>query len=365
MEETVSTVRNYFKKKTSPTPADADAARAPQIGFRASFCEATKELKVKVIGARQLPTDYGSVKPRGYLVKVVFYPKREKFETKTAKESWPTINEEFSSILDGSKRFEDIEGLFVSFTIYAVLGKETEEERPPVKRKSILKKYFSFSDGEEIISLRKNSFRRSGTLRRSSYNGCLSNRRTVGAVTYKLDRKSFTQKLRNNVISTPDIWRNVTDITSGIQTQPRDGIKGSVEVTLQYGVSEDGTNDVVEVTITKFRCSLQTMQLHEKVGGQLYIKITAFEDEDLVQKMKSDKFEPTISLKLEPSTSTLRATVNKRNLNQTKILIRLMARNLVGKKTLLGKIEIDRHSDFWKEIVASPSVNITKMVNFE
>lgn len=81
--------------------------------------------------------------------------------------------------------------------------------------------------------------------------------------------------------------------------------------------------------------------------------------------MKSDKFEPTISLKLEAPASTLRATVNKYNLGQVKILIRLMSRTIVGKKTMLGKIEIDRHSSFWKEIVASPSVNITKMVNFE
>lgn len=99
--------------------------------------------------------------------------------------------------------------------------------------------------------------------------------------------------------------------------------------------------------------------------GQLYIKITAFEDEDLIQKMKSDKFDPTLSLKLEANTSTLRATVNNNNLEEVKILIRMISKNILGKKVLLGKIEIDSKSNFWKEIVAQPLVPITKMINFE
>lgn len=81
--------------------------------------------------------------------------------------------------------------------------------------------------------------------------------------------------------------------------------------------------------------------------------------------MKSDKFEPTISLKLEAPTATLRATVNNYNLEQVKILIRLMSKNMVGKKVLLGKIEIDRNSSLWKEIVSQPLVPITRMINLE
>ncbi|KAJ8940982.1 hypothetical protein NQ318_011715 [Aromia moschata] len=93
--------------------------------------------------------------------------------------------------------------------------------------------------------------------------------------------------------------------------------------------------------------------------GQLYIKITAFEHEDMIQKMKSDKFEPTISLKLEANTATLRATVNKYNIEEVKILIRLMSKNIVG------KIEIDSKSSIWQEIVAMPLVPVTRMINFE
>ncbi|CAH1118024.1 unnamed protein product [Phaedon cochleariae] len=373
MEQTVNTVRNFLRKKPAFRSVDSldnsNKAAVPQIGFRVSFSEEDKALRVKVIGARGLPTDYGSVRPRGYLVKVTFYPTKEKFETKTNKDSWPTINEEFTcNLIIPTKRFSDeyFKGKFVSFTVYAVLGKEMEEDETLEKPKSILKRYLSINEGEQFFTLRSGSLKRIGSQRRSSYtSSAVSNRRTIGAVTYNLDRKLFTQKLRNGVISTPDIWRNITEIASGIQSQPRDGTKGSIELTLQYGLSEDGKNDVVEVTVTKFRCSIQTMQYHEKVGGQLYIKITAFEDEDLLQKMKSDKFDPTISLKLESSASTLRANVNKYNIEHVNIMIRLMSKNMVGKKVLLGKVEFDSKSAFWKEIVASPGVAITKMINFE
>lgn len=72
MEEAVSTLKAYFKKKESE---DVHEQTLPQLGFKVSFCESSKQLKVKVIGARQLPTEFGSGKARGYLIKVsnIFY----------------------------------------------------------------------------------------------------------------------------------------------------------------------------------------------------------------------------------------------------------------------------------------------------
>ncbi|KAJ8918470.1 hypothetical protein NQ315_008167 [Exocentrus adspersus] len=349
MEQKLNKVKNYFTLRRSDV--GLDNAVEPQIGFKVSFCEITKELRVKVIGARQLPTSYGSVKPSGYLVKKI----------SEMPESWPTINEEFTFNLVAKRTEDYFKGKFVSFTIYAVLGQE--EDKIIEKPTGVLKRLLSFTETDDFI--RRGSFRKTASIRRGSYRNSLCNRRTVGAVTYSLDNKIFTQKLRNNFVSTPDIWRHVKEITSGIQTQPREGKKGSVELTLQYAVSEDGTNDVVEISVTKFRCSLQTMQEHERTGGQLYIKITAFEHEDLLQKMKSDKFDPTISLKLEANTATLRANVNNYNIEEVKILVRLISKNIVGKKVLLGKIEIDSKSGIWKEIVATPLVPITRMINFE
>lgn len=348
----------YFNSKLTGQQGETKGSSEPQIGFKVTFVEKLKRIVVKVIGARYLPTDYGTCKAKGYVIKVTIFPSKEKFETKIVKDSWPTINEEFTFNLNVSpKTYDILKGTFVSFTIYAIL-EETVEEKPQ-KNTNYLKKFLS-DKTEDFI--RKNNNR---TLRRSSFRNSMKDRRTIGAVTYNLEYKNFTQNLRDDAIGTPDVWRSVKEITSGIQTQPREGKNGCVELTLQYAVSEDGTNDVVEISVTKFRCTLHTMQEHERTKGQLYIKISAFESDEVIQKKKSDKFDPTISLKLEANTATLRANVNNFMLDQVKILIRLLSKNLLGKKTLLGKIEIDKDNPFWKEIVANPSVPITKMVNFE
>lgn len=151
-------------------------------------------------------------------LQVTVFPQKEKFETRTVKESWPTINEEFTFNLTlPTKRVEDyFKGKFVSFTIYAVLGEE--ENNTTDKPSGILKRFLSFTDTDDFI--RRDSIRRTPSMKRSSFRNSLCNRRTVGAVTYSLDGKIFTQNLRNNFISTPDIWRHVKEITSGIQTQP-------------------------------------------------------------------------------------------------------------------------------------------------
>lgn len=36
---------------------------------------------------------------------------------------------------------------------------------------------------------------------------------------------------------------------------------------MTYSESEDGFNDTIEVSLQKMRCSMQTMQEHEKLGG--------------------------------------------------------------------------------------------------
>lgn len=53
---------------TSQQVTERDATS--QVGFKIVFCETTRRLRVKVIGARQLPTFYGSIKPIGYVIKV-------------------------------------------------------------------------------------------------------------------------------------------------------------------------------------------------------------------------------------------------------------------------------------------------------
>lgn len=71
MEQAVGTLKRYFRKTIeSDENGECDRISNPQLGFKVSYDADKCELRAKVIGARQLPTEYGNCKPRGYLVKV-------------------------------------------------------------------------------------------------------------------------------------------------------------------------------------------------------------------------------------------------------------------------------------------------------
>lgn len=136
------------------------------------------------------------------------FPEKEKFETSIVKESWPTFNEEFSFTLHSNGRQNDpIKGKFISFTVYSVL--ENTEAPARGRTRGTLKRFFSFSEYGETSNKLRRSFRQS-----------INSRRTVGAVTYSLDGKMFTQRIGDGRVATPDIWRGIKEITSGIQTEP-------------------------------------------------------------------------------------------------------------------------------------------------
>lgn len=60
----------FSVKNITSSDSPNHVEESPQIGFKISYCEFTKQLKVKVIGARHLPTVYGTTRPMGYIVKV-------------------------------------------------------------------------------------------------------------------------------------------------------------------------------------------------------------------------------------------------------------------------------------------------------
>lgn len=311
------------------------SATPPQLGFRVIFHEKRKQLIVKVIGAKCLPTTFNFaniLKSSGFLIKVTLFPGREKYETKIYDSAWPTINEEFTfNQMDVNALYRN---KFISLTVYAVIDKSNSNEKTSngiLRQRSFIKKLFSFDDVEIREKPIQDNESRNNRL-------SISNARTVGTVTYNLERKNFTQEIIGGGIATPDIWRDVKEITSGVLTQSREGTKGNIELSFLYGISEDRQNDVLEVCIKKFRCNLETMRNHERLGGQLYIKITASDsDGDVIEKLKSDKFNPTISLRIEASTATLRVPVHHYNLQKMRILIRLLCKPLIGKKELLSR----------------------------
>lgn len=98
-------------------------------------------------------------------------------------------------------------GKFVVFTVYAILNNHKDEDDKPKRNTRLSTPSFRnlFSKGE---------LRRSETTRTSR--ASFYKRRTVGAVTYNLDAKNFNQKLRNNQLGTPDCWRGIKSISSGL-----------------------------------------------------------------------------------------------------------------------------------------------------
>lgn len=132
------------------------------------------------------------------------FPGKEKYETELAKESWPTFNSEFVFALP-SNLPNALLGKFVSFTVYAIL--ESSSGRNTMTT-TLGRKFKFFSTKPSEIS------RNSKT--RLSKRVPLNNRRTVGAVTYNLDAKAFTQKLKNQELATPDVWRKLEPISSGM-----------------------------------------------------------------------------------------------------------------------------------------------------
>lgn len=99
--------------------------------------------------------------------------------------------------------------------------------------------------------------------------------------------------------------------------------------------------------------------------GSLYIKMNAFCKDELITKWKSGKFDPTISMKIESDTAILQTYFNCKVIDEVGILIRLLSKNVLGKKTLLGRIQINKRSSIWRQAVSSPSTAITETINLD
>lgn len=90
-----------------------------------------------------------------------------------------------------------------------------------------------------------------------------------------------------------------------------------------------------------------------------------YEQDVVVAKWRSDKFEPTISYKMEPTTATVLGTVQSSNLYAVYCEVRLMCRNKLGKKSELGKVIIKPKDGHWEQAVDEPSSHVTLWHNFK
>lgn len=47
-----------------------------------------------------------------------------------------------------------------------------------------------------------------------------------------------------------------------------DNNKGSIEITMNYSLSEDGKNDMIFLSVSRLRFTIQTMETHENYTGK-------------------------------------------------------------------------------------------------
>ncbi|KAG6451884.1 hypothetical protein O3G_MSEX007335 [Manduca sexta] len=326
----------------------------------------------------------GRSEPSIILETVKIFPGDSKYETTLQESSWPVWNEDFKFQIkqkDAKKPTDKVDlqsllaGYFLSLTIYAILEPPKQESDKKRSSKTIdTKKSSKVTDQEESKPksgfLEKfNSFK-STKAEAIAQKSILEKRRTVGAATWNFDTKLFQNDLKNGLTGTPDIWRPINAIASGLTAVDarRENRKGQLEITLMYTASEDSFNDVVQLTVNRLRCSVQTMQEHEQFKAPLYLKATILEANKAECFWKSDRFVPTISARWDPKSSTVKLTVFKANLNKVSIYISLGCKTKMAKKEILGKAIIDEKSayaDSWNECLRQPGIPKVFWVNFE
>ncbi|XP_013188987.1 uncharacterized protein LOC106133717 [Amyelois transitella] len=378
MEFSFGKLKNILNTKKDNQLAGSGSLE-PEIGFKLSLHPVAKTLYVTVIGARHLPSFFGLSRAHGYLVKVKIFPGDSKFETTLQESSWPIWNEDFKfQLKQKDTKKNDLQSLvaghFLSLTIYAVLepAKQESEKRRGAKTDSKTSKVATQEEPKAKGGFLEKTFSsfKSTKAEAALQKSVLEKRRTLGAATWNFDSKLFQNDLKNGLIGTPDIWRPINAIASGLAASDsrRENKKGQLEVTLLYNSSENGLNDVVQLTVNRLRTSVQTMQEQEQFRAPLYLKATILEANKAECYWKSDRFEPTISAKWDPKSSTVKLSVFKANLDKVSIYISLGCKLKMGKKEILGKATIDAKSpyiDSWNECLQKPGVPKTFWVNFD
>lgn len=159
------------------------------------------------------------------------FPGDSRFETTLQESSWPVWNEDFKFVLkqkDPKKSTEktdlqsSLAGHFLSLTIYAILEPPKQDSDKRKNSKTLdAKKSAKVAEQEEpkpktgFLEKTFSSFK-STKAEAIAQKSILEKRRTVGAATWNFDSKLFQNDLKNGLIGTPDIWRPINAITSGI-----------------------------------------------------------------------------------------------------------------------------------------------------
>lgn len=83
------------------------------------------------------------------------------------------------------------------------------------------------------------------------------------------------------------------------------------------------------LSLIKLRCSLKTMQEHEALKGQLYIKMSVVDNGIVTEFWKSDRFMPTISTSFQPDSARVIAK-NSHGLKDVSFVVKFVSKNKLG-----------------------------------
>lgn len=165
-------------------------------------------------------------------MQVKVFPGDSKFDTTLQESSWPVWNEDFKFQLKQketakkSKEKIDVQSLlaghFLSLTIYAILEqKKTDSVKAKYSKTLDAKKTPKVAEQEEpkaktgFLEKTFSSFKATKA-EAVAQKSTIEKRRTVGAATWNFDAKLFQNDLKNGLIGTPDIWRPINAIASGL-----------------------------------------------------------------------------------------------------------------------------------------------------
>ncbi|XP_058803586.1 uncharacterized protein LOC131671291 isoform X2 [Phymastichus coffea] len=398
--------------KTVSAPLERTATTIePEIGIRVIHSPNEKCLRVTILGARHLPNNFGFTRVNSYIVKVKLFPGKEKFETTTRNESWPQWNEEFvfplrkeTKVKFGKTKVteEEISGSkFIIATLYAIL-----EDKPLIatdKKENDIDKGKDKKNGKKGADNESGAMSKATDRQQQSRGSCkllnqffgkssdkigetsvperkaFEKRRTIGATTIPLDPRNFTSKPAKakhpQDVSTGDMWRILKPISSGISgaEERRENKKGQVEISLLQEKTDkkDMSNGRLVLSLTRLRCSLQSMHEHEALKGQMYIKMSVVDNGRMTHFWKSERFTPCVSMKFDPEIAQIAAeNPYEGALKDVSFVIKFVSKNKIGKKITVGHFVIGpevggTYSEQWKQAMAKPGQSIIKWQHFE
>lgn len=112
----------------------------------------------------------------------------------------------------------------------------------------------------------------------------------------------------------------------------RENKKGQVEISLCQEKTDRKEGGNLIMTLLRLRCSLHTMQEHEALKGQMYIKMSIVENGKVANFWKSDRFNPTIAMAFNADSAKITAeNPYEGALNNVSFVVKFVSKNKLGK----------------------------------